>query len=148
MNRLKKSIRSAIIGLLLSDVWSIELRQWVLPLIYFVHLLQANMYINVILLLCAILHKFYIDTYITDRYLSILLIFITIITNVMSLKSIYSIFWVVIIKDTMFYKKIQERRKREGEFYNAMHSFIKEYTLYEDGDQVCNLECGDDDDDN
>ena len=124
MNQLKKLILKRTICLYFSEIWCLEFHQLFLPLTYLIVLFESDIYVNMVLLICVILHKFMIDTYITDRFLSVLLVFITIITNIFSLKFIYSIFFFIIVKNTIDYKRIKEKRDAESNYYNIIKEFM------------------------
>ena len=146
MDQLKKVIRRGVIGLYLSDVWKLNFDQIILPLTYLCSLFEYDVYLKATILLCAILHKFFVDTYITDRFLSIGLIFITIITNLVRLNIIYSIFFIVILKDTICYKRVKERRELEAKYFNVVNDLLQVYSKHEINDNVYNLDDEDEDD--
>lgn len=143
MNQLKKLILKRTICLYFSEIWCLEFHQLFLPLTYLIVLFESDIYVNMVLLICVILHKFMIDTYITDRFLSVLLVFITIITNIFSLKFIYSIFFFIIVKNTIDYKRIKEKRDAESNYYNIIKEFMNTYPEQENTENFYSL---DDDD--
>ena len=129
-----------------------HLGQWLLSLIYLVNFFDINIYINIILILCAIVHKLYIDTYITDRLISMSLIFSTIFLKLFPINLLIAISFTIIVYDTFRYSKIlyYRQKKLQENYHNIECLFMREHKKYLDNstDKYTNIvDLNDDDND-
>lgn len=127
MMSLKQCIISFRIGLYLFKKVSNK-GYWSLPLVYIINFFNIDFRLNCILLLAAIVHKLYIDTYITDRFLSTLILFSTILTKFLDDYIIYSILLMAIIEDTIFYLRLLKERNINREINKDFESVSKHYS--------------------
>lgn len=128
------------------------LGQWLLSLIYLVNFFDINIYINIILILCAIVHKLYIDTYITDRLLSISILFSTIFLKIFPVDLLITISFIIIVYDTFRYSKVlyYRQKKVQENYHNIECLFMREHKKYLDNstDKYTNIvDLNDDDND-
>lgn len=129
-----------------------HLGQWLLSLIYLVNFFDINIYINIILILCAIVHKLYIDTYITDRLISISILFSTMFLKLFPINLLITISLTIIVYDTFRYSKILycRQKKLQENYHNIECLFMREHKKYLDNstDKYTNIvDLNDDDDD-
>lgn len=86
-------------------------RHWIISVVYLVNFFDVNVYVNVGLLMCAIVHKLFVDTYITDRFISLTILFSTIVMRLIDIYSILLVLLLVIIHDTFMYSGLERRRQ-------------------------------------
>lgn len=107
----------------------IKIQKWLIAFFYLINFFDINIYVNITVLIYAILHKLYTDTYITDRYISIIILVITILFRLFSLFAVYHVLLLFIIHDTMWYTEIEQSRKRIDDYQLLENTFRQNYKM-------------------
>lgn len=130
-------IRNLLIDLyFLWKDFRVDRRHWLISVVYLVNFFDVNVYVNVGLLMCAVVHKLFADTYITDRFISLTILFSTIVMRLLDIYSILFVLLMVIIHDTFLYSERERRRKLREKQQALLH-------YWEDVDTV-DINAGDD----
>lgn len=118
-----------------------------------------NIHFNTFILLTTLAHKILIDTYITDRYISLVLILVSIFTKYGKLHIFFCcIIYYFIVYDTLMYIDETKNRNFRDEYLqttkyilNGLHTLDKNYYNDDDDDNNntefdINNECDENDD--
>lgn len=144
MNRIKQFIYSNLLVFYFDGILN---EHWLLPAIYLINFINFDFRLTCVFLLCGIVHKLYNDMYITDRYVSMTILFATIFMKFFHLNVIYLLLFYVIIKDTMLYQKKLTIRQINKDYINFLQNFSQNsIQQYEQHNETNFLLCDNDDD--
>lgn len=140
-------IRSLLIDVYFSPLWKIVPRRLV-SMVYLVNFIDVNVYVNVTLLMLAIVHKLWVDTYITDRFISMTILFSTIVMRLLDIHTIMLILFIVIVHDTIVYSGDgMKYLKKGGDVNDFAYTHWQQAAAMYDNDIYDINGCDDDDDD-
>lgn len=155
MRPLKKFIAKQLIDFYFSKTnhENNDLHHWFLVAAYLMSILKFNIYIDLILLVSAMVHKLYTDTYITDRVISMTILMSTLIffLKFPTPTCVSCILFGILLLDTVHYKKILNNRKLTAEYYNIekYYMLMQEHEQQQQQQQEFDINCEDDvDEDN
>lgn len=134
MNQIKKIINNLTVEsyFILKNCSSFNLEHFIIPMLYILNFFEINIYINSLILVCTIIYKLYIDLYVTDRFISTLVLVFSLFFNLFNWAFLF--FLLLLISDTIWYKNIIHKRR-----INIDHLNVEKILLYNNDD---------DDDDN
>lgn len=125
--------------------YSVDIGSWMISLVYLVNFFDVHIYVNSALLVCAVIHKLLTDTYITDRFISMTILFSTILLRLIDLQVIFCILLLIIVYDTVVYCRQRRGLTTRSQYYEIEKMFLSEKMRMVHDD--FNLDADDSDDD-
>lgn len=142
-------IRNLLIDVYFSPLWkTVPRSSWLVSMVYLVNFIDVNVYVNVTLLMLAIVHKLWVDTYVTDRFISMTILFSTIVMRLLDIHTIMLILFIAIVHDTIMYSGDGIKYlKKGGDVHDFAYTHWQQAAAMYDNDIYDINGCDDDDDD-
>ncbi|WBR61465.1 hypothetical protein [Drosophila suzukii associated hytrosavirus 1] len=127
MDGIKKYARGLMVDLLFIHHRHADfIRHSLISLVYLVNFVDINLYVNIFIILCAIIHKFYMDNYVINRFISLTILFSSTAFKLFGTHTIISILIFQAIREKAFYDSICKKKEMKIEH----ESFLQEYLRY------------------
>lgn len=149
MDRLKVFTRNQLIDFLFSETWrKINVHECMISVIYLINLCDVNIYVNIFVLVCAMIHKQNIETYLVNRFISLTILLSTVFLRLFSLYTMLCLVAILVAHD-IYKSRWHKKMKTTADHQNIEMYFMMEHEKYTSSDNnYVNIfdDCDDDDD--